>query len=191
MTRLTQRRPRAIVALDIDGAVSPVTEPGRTRPSLDIERDWEYLVLPEVFFGSIVAEPVRRLLLDLDAADHARRLWHSSWWTEAHDLDDALGLRRAPMLGSRAEYLRDQVPPAPNGSGPMDWKTAAVLRTLASMRPDDRLIWVDDEIESFVEHDGTADLLDDHRLVMVHTQTRAGIDSQALAVIRAAAGVPG
>ena len=182
---------RVIVALDIDGAVIPVAATDALRPegTADTEHSWQYLRFPELHFGSIVAAPVKELLHDLDRAAHVDRRWHSSWWTESWDVDRALGLPRATMLGTEAEYLRDEVPPAPSGHGPMDWKTAAVLRTLATLGPHDRLVWVEDEIDYFVEKDGTADLLADPRLVVVRTDTSTGIDSRGLAVIRAAARV--
>lgn len=178
--------PRVIVALDIDGVVSPVRLPDQPRMP-DLDGEWSFRSIPyDLGIETLVADPVLRLLRDLHEADHVDVHWHTGWWTSAWKLNTHLRMPRWPMFATEGEFLRDEY--ADDIPRFADWKTAAVLRGLRTLGPNDLLVWVDDEIEVFAERDGLAEELDrSHRLVMVQPQTHLGITCRELEVIRAAA----
>ncbi|PDQ34570.1 MAG: hypothetical protein B5766_10280 [Candidatus Lumbricidophila eiseniae] len=180
---------RVIVALDIDGSVSPLEMPNNRHPLKELEPDWGYRWmrwLPQSLgYGSLIAEPVVRLLQDLQAAPHVDVRWHTGWWTQAWALNSRLRLPRWPMLATEGEFLRGQ-----NSTDirQLDWKNAAIVRTLDNLGSHEQLIWVEDEIEYFAQRDHITDLLDHYpQLIAIQPEAQVGISSRELAVIRAAA----
>lgn len=179
---------RVVIALDIDGVVIPPLPvvpsegPLQVRPRRDVEDTWDYRWVPHLHFGSLVPVPVISLLQDLHEAPHVEPHWHSSWWVDAWDINVWMGMPRWPMLGTEGEFLRDEQH-LPGRT--LDWKTNSILQTLETLGPEDKLVWIEDEIEFFLERDKVRHLLDaDPRLVMIQPNTYTGIASNELRQIR-------
>lgn len=162
-----------IVALDIDGVVSPAVIP-YALPNLRKQTPglhWEIRV--DESGESLVAREVLDLLADLGAAEHVDARWNSSWWTSSTAWNDASGTAHWPMLASEDEYLGRVDDPL----APVDWKLMPVLRHVQSDDPR-RLVFVDDEMEFSLSRTNERDrrlILSDRRVVLMESRTEAGL----------------
>lgn len=176
-----------VVAIDIDGVVSPVMLP-EDLPALR-ERTpglhWE--ARADESGESLVAREVLDLLADLGAAEHVDARWNSSWWTSSTAWNDAAGTAHWPMLASEDEYLGRRDDPL----APVDWKLMPVLRHVASDDPR-RLVFVDDEMEFSLSRTNERDrrlILSDRRVVLVETRTETGLLPHQIRRLRETVGI--
>lgn len=125
------------IALDIDGAFSPITKMNSGLPRPDNRwEDWEYLIAPKSF-GACFAEPVVELFKELSTRDNVTVKWHSSWRELAEKLSEEL------ELPEWTQFTDDD--------SVDNWKVAAVRKWLLfNSCTDNRLIWIDDDIDRFI-----------------------------------------
>ena len=126
------------IALDIDGAFSPITTMNSGLPDPDQRwLDWDYLVTSSRNFGACFAAPLVDLFKELHEAG-VEILWHSSWRSGAQDyLAAELELPHWEQLATEAEATN---------FGDEWWKAVAVQRWLDESFPEEYLIWIDDDI---------------------------------------------
>lgn len=126
------------IALDIDGAFSPITTMNSGPPEPEQRwGDWEYLVTSSRNFGACFASPLVQSFKRLHEMG-VKMLWHSSWRSGAQDyLAPELELPHWEQLATEEE--------AQNFDDGW-WKAVAVKRWLDESLPDEHLIWIDDDI---------------------------------------------
>lgn len=187
------------VALDVDGVVCPVMHPDDLQ-KVEARTGWGHAVLPHPVDRFVIADPVWRTLVELDAAcavsgagavegTELSVLWHTSWWREAEEvLAPALGLA---SLSKNAMFATDEEHDGGHSSLGHWWKLVAVKRWLDEHRgTDDLLIWVDDDIDHAVKS-GEIDeaLISDPHLALISPTTYRGLNAAELARLRALTGL--
>lgn len=165
------------IALDVDGALSPITGMGTGLPENTFD-GWSYRVLSPRNFGASVADEVIAALKSLRAAG-ASIEWHTSW-------DD----RAQSGLGPEVE-LPDLELFADRSGLPTDgwWKAAAVANWLeATEGTDERLIWIDDDIsEAVFAGEIPSSIIHHPRVSMVSPHSYWGLSPADLEAIVSAA----
>lgn len=170
------------IALDVDGVVSPVTPVSNNRPAMS-EHDLgcSYTYLPDIMTGALVSDDVVATLQRLHQKPEVTITWHTSWWDSAsEDLAPALNLPSFSMFATDEEYA--------DSSGKW-WKLAAVERWLRQARPNETLIWIDDDIAEAKSLRDIPDwVLSDPRLITVSPSIRRGLTTGDLNFITSAVG---
>lgn len=131
------------IALDIDGAFSPITTMNSGPPEPEQRwGDWEYLVTSSRNFGACFAVPLVHAFKRLHEQG-IQILWHSSWRSGAQDyLAPELELPYWEQLATEEE--------AQNFDDGW-WKAVAVKRWLDESLADEHLIWIDDDISRNID----------------------------------------
>lgn len=160
------------VAIDIDGVVAPVTTPDVLAELPVGVAPWastDYVEL-DVMFGTLVAAPVRDLLIEFDQHPAVLPMWHSSWRENATDeLAPALGVGETwQQFATQDEYRHATI----------WWKLAAVQRWLLKHRdqPDAHLLWLDDDVADSIRSGEVSPALVQHpQLTMIAPEFRHGL----------------
>lgn len=187
------------VALDVDGVVCPVVHPDDVA-KVEARTGWAYPALPHPVDRLVTAEPVRRTLVELEAASRGERSgseegpvlslkWHTSWWRDAEALlAPALGLT---SLAQNAMFATDAEHDDGYSSLGHWWKLTAVHRWLDEHQDgDDLLVWVDDDIDYAIRSGEISAALVNHpRLAMISPATHRGINHLELARLRELTGL--
>lgn len=158
------------IALDVDGTLSPVTGMGTGEPANKFD-NWTYKVLSGRNFGAAVANDVVALLKTL-ARDGATIKWHTSWGDAAPNyLGPELDLPPfelfSPVVGSSTARW---------------WKMEAVEEWIAATEgTDQRLVWIDDDIDDAVfSGEIPSELLQHPRVSMISPNVYWGLSPSDL-----------
>lgn len=156
--------PQVTIACDIDGVLAPVT----------LDAGKECIWLPKVNYGTHV---LTRVVSALKYWHHlgARVMWHSTWRPPYTDeLAEMLNLPSFEVFASDEEFLRPTPPER-------WWKLAAVERWLRESTSEDRLIWIDDDIDYGISTgEITPSILEDPRLTILSPDTEIGLSQEQI-----------
>lgn len=162
------------VALDVDGVLSPITPVGFGEPKNAFE-GWEYRILSERNFGAAVGEPVVKTLRDL-VENGVTIKWHTTWGTMADSLSEELDLPQFEQFSQRT---------ADAGW----WKLTAIEKwVVATEGTDERLLWLDDDIQDAVITAGVSrDVLHNPRVSILSPNVYWGLSPRDLEKIEGVA----
>lgn len=128
---------KPIIALDVDGALSPVTTAGdELDPKL---KAWDsYSQGSPKSFEAWIADGVLDFLKSVHEKGRAEIRWHTSWGSAVHwSLEPDFGLPHWERI--------------PEVSSTKWWKLAA-LEEVHQSNPETRIVWIDDDISKKVRH---------------------------------------
>lgn len=145
--RQLSEKPELVVALDVDGVISPLP--------FDEREDRSYLDIPRAFSARVPQE-VAHLLLRLSSSPQVELLWHTSWREHAVVFAEELGFEPPEQFATVEEHR----------SAEGWWKEVAVRRWLSEeANAHRRLLWLDDDMfDSFATGEVASSLLSDERL---------------------------
>lgn len=161
---------KPIIPLDIDGVLNPC--PFNAERSKDWLFEPEFRSSPESGrFLLNLSKEMGQALLDLDC--HIR--WLTTWILDEDqanpNIGAALGWPKLPII-----------PIAPHGPSDFFWKPRAIKTLLENPGP--KVIWIDDDINSFLQH-FQPDVLDPHkRLLTIVPESDIGLTKAHINIIK-------